>query len=152
MKRLILLLAVCLPAFSQYADYTAFDERNLTAAAGAVTIQQPASPTRTARIRGASIYCSVACTATLEHNTTGATTTAFATSSASPGLAASTILARHTSNVAVGTVVNKYSVSAGETKVIDSTMILQPTAGLSFTLRVATMTGTIRITWQWVEE
>lgn len=148
----VLLLLLSVSCFGQAPTYTAFYESNLTASATALTIQQPATPLRTARIVGAMVYCSAACTITLEHATTGATTTALAGAAVSPGYSAPTILARRDSNVAAGTVVTKYTVGAGETKAIESAMVLQLAANYSMTLRSAVMTGTVRITWVWTEE
>lgn len=151
MRAALALLAVAGIACAQQANYTAYREASLSAAAEAVTIQQPASPTRTAYITGAWIYCSVACVVTLEHSGSAATTTSFTPTAATPGIGASTIMAFHTSNVGSGTVVSKYDLGAGETKSLAMTAVLPMVANSNMTFRIASITGSVRITWMWNE-
>ena len=162
MKTRLLLLAA-LTAFGSFGqDYVLTREVALSAAADAVTIQQPASDaarlvqfgglTATGEMRGAYISCSAECSVTLEHSGTAATATT-ATPSPLPGAPAAKTTAFVASDVGVGTVIGRYTIPASSQHVVGIGVVLSgPGTGKNVTLRVASMTGTVKYTWVYSEE
>lgn len=153
MKKLLLILIFAASAFAQSNVYSVFREESLSSAATALTIQQPSSPSKTATILGAMVYCSVATTVTLEHSGSAASATAVTPDPNTPGSSAATILAYRGSNVGSGTTKAKYACAAGQTIPLDftETSILR-TSGANYTIRVASMTGTVYLFWMWRED
>lgn len=153
MKRLIILFSIAAGAVAQTNVYSVFREESPTGAATALTIQQPASPTKNATILGAYIYCSAACTATLEHTGTPATNTEVTPDPNTPGSPAATIRAFRSSDVGSGTTKNKYAIVAGGYVLLEfNGTQLTRTAAANYTIRIAGMTGTVYLLWMWREE
>jgi hypothetical protein len=160
MKTFILLITLALCAGSSaFADEFRYEkEVSLSAAASAFHIQQPASPSKTAKFTGMSFYCSVACTVTLERNCTSAASTtddssAIAATSPDKTSSVSTMKAYHTSNASTCTTVKTYSIAAGEEKVLEVFgMRLNRTANANVGFRVTSMTGTARAYFQFDED
>lgn len=121
----------------------------LSGASEAVTIQMPANSSDTAAMQTATIYSSVAATFTLERNGSLATTTQ-ATPSEINGGSTGDGRAYYSSNVGSGTTIKTYTLSAGQELPIDLLGVgLKP--GQNVTIRSASMTGSIRIYFQWRE-
>lgn len=153
MKRLALLLLLAASAFAQSNVYSIFREEALSSAATALTIQQPASPSKNATILAAMVYCSAATTVTLEHSGTAASSNEITPDANTPGSTAATIRAFSGSNVGVGTTKAKYSCAAGQTIPLEfSGTALIRTAAANYTLRIASMTGTVYLFWMWRED
>lgn len=145
MKRILLLLALALPAFAQ--EYAATEQVTLAGAAEAFTVQQPATGARQVRFRGAYVACSAACTITLERNGTAATTTSATPAQINPDLASpSKAVAFTGSNVGVGTVIANYGIAAGGFITIDLTgmRFIGNGTGQNLTLRTNSITGTVQ--------
>jgi hypothetical protein len=165
MKRLFALAAlcagVCLAQLRDIHDlaatpfFSTYRTASLSAAAEVVTIHAPTGPSSTGMkvyLVGASVYCSVACTVTLEQAGTAPTTTANAVVQLGQNANhVSAANAYHTSNVGAGTVISTLDLAAGETKGIDLTGITLPYIGATsnFTLRTSAITGTAKILIKW---
>jgi hypothetical protein len=159
MKHIILLLiaAASLPA---QGIYTKVYEKTLAGAAGATTIQQPTSPSKTAHLIGIQLYSSVDATFELEATTaaTGSSTNGVPTTPSYTPV--STVVHYADSNAADNsTNINKYTVPGGTTTGAmfldghgNSTAKLSRTAGQNFTIRSNSITGNIRVTWMWMED
>jgi len=157
MKRIFCLLALILAAgLSLRADeYTLSDTEVLSGTATAITIQQTASVNTNVKVVGVYVYCSVACTVTLERSGTAATTTLTAPVATSPGYAATTLTGYINSNVGAGTVVGQaggYPVAAGSYLALrflgadgSSSVNLRRGAADNFTVKVAAISGTAKL-------
>lgn len=153
MKRLLFLLLFAAGAFAQSNVFSVFREESLSGAATALTIQQPTSPTKNVTILGAYVYCSVACTLTLEHSGSAATTTEMTPDPNTPGSDAATLKAYRSSNAGSGTTKNKFAIAAGGSQGIEfDGASLRRVAGTNYTLRIASITGTVYLFWMWREE
>lgn len=140
--------------------FTFSDTITPSAAAEVLTIQHPANSNKTFRYLSAYIYCSVACTVTLERLGTAATTTKatpVAANPASPTVNVSVANVFTTSNVGIGTVINTYNLAAGAWMSIDlglyirNGMFVSPAGVLdNLSLRSSSISGTItlQITWR----
>lgn len=120
----------------------------------AVTVQQPASPSASVQFELAVVYCSVACTATLSQNGTGATSTTLATKALN-GAPTSSATAWSASNVSGGTTLNVYNIAAGVTLTLDLTkFFLGKGNGVNQNLTITTsgMSGSDSTMIQWVEK
>lgn len=127
----------------------------LIAAAEKLTIQQPVSSSKRVRMLSCTVYCSVACTATLSRDGTAATTTTLAPVPISGYSAATSVSGYHTSNVGAGTTISiPFEVAAGGTMVLDLTGIDLVGDGTAKNFSVATnsITGTAKIQLIWREE
>jgi hypothetical protein len=120
-----------------------------------VTVQQVANGYKTVFFEKAWVYCSAACSFTLEQRGTAATTTAL-TPAALNQSPPSAVAAFSASNVGTGAYVsNAYNVAAGGTFVVDlSYMFLNQNGGTAqnLSIRVSSASGTISTTIQWVEQ
>lgn len=154
MKKLLTLL-LCLAGLGSAQQYVAYKEAALSAAASVVTVQQPAATApRVLRFANATLYCSAACDITLERSGTAATATALTPTPLKPSIPAAKALAFHTSDVGVGTVLNKFSLAAGATLTVDLSAVSFIGTGTTknLTLRTSSITGTARIAIQFSEE
>lgn len=151
MKRLAtLFLLVGLAPAQIWQNYTYEKSTSLSSAAETVTIHLPTGSDKTVKFVGASVYCSVACTFTLERDGTAPTTT-IATPPELNGGTSGSARAYHTSNVGSSTVIKNYTVAAGtEFGILLSEKGL--TAGTNLTIRTSSITGTARIFFQWREQ
>lgn len=125
-------------------------------AAQALTIQNPSS-VKTARMLSAFIYCSVACTVTLERNGATATATALVAgikncNPKNPLIATSVMQAFSGSDVGNGAVMDTFTLTAGSWISIDLSIFDLP-QGLAdnISLRSSSITGTITLTFKWRE-
>ena len=125
-----------------------------SATSDVVTVQQVAGGTKTVFFERAWVYCSAACSFTLEQNGTAATATALAISQLNQS-PPSAVSAYRGSNVGTGVYVsNPYQVAAGATYLLDlSYIFLNQTGGTAtnMSIRVASASGTIETTIQWNE-
>lgn len=153
MKRLVLISLFAASAVAQTNVYSVFREESLSGAATALTIQQPASPSKNITLLGAYAYCSVACTLTLEHTGSAATATEVTPDPNTPGSSAATLRAFRSSNVGSGTTKNKFNIAAGGYLPLEfNGTQLTKTAAANYTLRIASMTGTVYLFWLWRED
>lgn len=135
--------------------FVAEKETVLAGAAEVLTVHLPSTSTRTVAFTEGWVYCSVACTFTLERDGTAPTTTPLTVKKVNANISGDTAasndaLAFHTSNVGASTVLNTYNVPAGGTFPIDlSDKGLLP--GENLTLRTSSITGTARLTLKWKE-
>lgn len=123
---------------------------SLSGAAETVTIHLASNSNRTAKMLAATVYCSVACTATLSRDGTAPTGTAGTVVQLNSTSESSGVQIYHTSDVGAGTTIKTYTLAAGEEKVID---LYEKgiTAGKNLTLATNSITGTARIFFQWRE-
>jgi hypothetical protein len=122
----------------------------LSGAAEVITIQTATTAPRLLHFRGLAIYCSVACDVTLERDGTAATATSFSIVPINQRYPASVAAAYRSSDVGTGTVLSTYSLTAGGLLPLDLTdKYVYP--GENLTLRTSSITGTVRITFQWEE-
>lgn len=143
------LIAAC---HGQTARGTYYYEKEtvLSGTAETVTIHLPTGANRSARFVGATVYCSVACTATLRRDGTAPTGTAASTGKLNAASVASVAAAYHSSDVGAGTTIKTYTLSAGEEKLIDLAD-KGLVAAENLTLATSAITGTARIYFQWRE-
>lgn len=133
--------------------YMAVKETSLSSAAEKITIQQPSPTSRNVSFESADVYCSVACIITIQQNGTAATATSLAVlalNESAPG----TTVAFSSSNVGTGTTGKSYYIPAGGTLVLDlsSIFLLRGGAtGNNFSIGTNSITGTVRIQIQWIE-
>lgn len=126
--------------------YNVIYEGSLSAAAGAVTIQNKTG-SKTTVLRWVSVQCSVACSIYLEKNGTAATSTAVTPTPVNDADAATSPVkfnAYRDSNVGVGTKMSPtYELSAGQILPLDleDMEIKGANDGKNVTLRIASMTG-----------
>jgi hypothetical protein len=154
--KLILALLFTGLCFGQTAYFAAYKATTLSSAVEAVTVQQPASGSKTVRFEGAYIYCSAACVVTLSVDGTAATTTALTpvalARQATP--ATPTATAYHTSNAGSGTTLAAYDIAAGGEKSLEKsglTLFGDGTAR-NFTLKTNSISGSVRILVFWSEQ
>ncbi len=151
MKRLIALsLFVCSLAFAQTRDYVIPYAADLTSTAAIVSVQQPTSSAAgVVRITDVYVYCSAACTFTLERTGTAATATTATVVPINVGQAAARVTAWTASNAGAGTVLGTYALAAGGSKSFPLNLALVGTATVAqpknFTVRTAAVTGTVHI-------
>lgn len=130
-------------------------ETALTAATEKVTIQSVVGTKVT--FESASVYCSVACDVTFYQNGTAATATAVTFGNSvffsMNGVMTPTSTVFSGSNVGSGVTTFKYSIPAGGTFSFDCTKLyMSPSLVGNFTIGISSITGTARITAQWVEQ
>ena len=152
----ILLVAACLMALAQPQAglYCAAKTTALTGAAEVITIQQPATGSRSVAFRGASIYSSVEAALTLERDGTAASSTTLAVVKLNASADTATATAWSSSNVGAGTTLSAYTVPAGGTLVLDlgGIWMLGDGTAKNLTLRTASITGTVKINVCWQEQ
>lgn len=145
---LILLLSSVLSGQGTYGyERTA----SLSGAASVVTIHLLTGASHTVRFQGATVYCSVACTFTLEFNGSAPTGTLAGTTPDLGGTARTPqAKAYHTSDSSGGVTIKTYTVAASTETSIDLSFIgLKATNNL--TIRTSSITGTARTYFQWRE-
>jgi hypothetical protein len=155
---LALLVAVCVLAQTAPSPttrvYSAFYAATPTGGETVLTIQQPATGARDIRFLAASVYCSVACTASLEMNgsaASSATTTATKLDSRAPA-AASVIYAA--SNSTGGTVINQYEIAAGSQVAVEGiglVMGANVASKQNISIRISAISGSANIWIAWLE-
>jgi hypothetical protein len=138
-------------AFGQYRGVYGYQKVSaLTAAAETVTIFLPTTqPGRQVLFVGATVYCSVACTFTVERDGTTPTATAGTAVELNGGMAA-TAIPYHTSNVSTTTTIKNYDVTPTQELSIDL-LDKSLVPGKSLTIRTNAITGTVRIYIHWRE-
>lgn len=147
---LVLIFSASVYAQSVRGQYAYEKETSLTSAAETVTIHLATGSSRTARMVGATAYCSVACTVTLKRDGTAPTATAATATKLNTTTAAAGVVPYYSSDVGTSTTLKTYTLSAGEEKVIDlSDKGLLP--GENLTLVTSSITGTARLFFQWRE-
>lgn len=150
-KLIIAALIMAAPVLAgRRGTYSVERKASLSGAAEVVTVQLPASTNRTARLVGASVYCSVECEFTLERDGSLATTTALTPAKLFSTDATVTAGAYHTSNVGSGTTFARHVVPAGGTLSLDLADVGLK-AGETFTVRTASITGTAIVNVKWEE-
>jgi len=162
MKALLALL-LALPSFGQNQHprsvsevprvYIATCSATLSGAGTACTIQQPATGANNVRLMYAQVYCSVACTVTQERNGTAATATSATVKRVNPDRTdAITAVVYSASDVGVGTAFVDKTLVAGTTVIkLDGVYLLGSGTAKNYTVRVASMTGTVAIAFEWEE-
>ncbi len=167
MKRILLILAA-LPALGQVGpvNYIATTGNvSLSSAATAATLQQPASDAVTVTFPvavngalppvGATVYCSVACVATVSRNcTTAASATAGTVTSVLPNVPAASVTMWTASNASSCTTLRAINIAAGQEYPIDLSAFNLATTGTKSNLHIsiASITGTANITFYPVEQ
>lgn len=148
---MILLLALSLLAQGPRGNYTYQKSTSLSSAAETVTIHLPSSAgSRTVKFVGISIYCSVACTATLARDGTAPTTTAGTVVKLNSTDATASAVPYHTSNVGAGTTIKTYTVPAASEIPIEFDL-KGLKLGENVTLSTNSISGDVRIFFQWQE-
>jgi hypothetical protein len=146
----LIAFAIPLAAQSPVNLHGVYQEVSLTSSAAVVTVQQPASGAREVTFEGAVIYCSVTCIVTLEMNGTAATTTSGTVIKLNTKAPTAKAVVFTSSNVGVGTVIQKYESPAGISKSGLSLGVISGTQQ-NITLRTDSITGTVRILLMWSE-
>jgi hypothetical protein len=153
MKILLLCAAFAVALWGQSPPvYVATRSTTLTAAAEVITVQQPTAVLKVVQFKGVAVTCSVACDITLERDGTAATATALTPVALHRLMPATTVNAYRSSNVAVGTVLATYSITAGGLLALDLSDKFLFGAGENLTIRTSSITGTVQITIQWSEK
>lgn len=161
MRSILLTLVLACSALGQTYSYIATTgDVSLSSATTAATLQQPASggqPVSFPIGAGASVYCSVACTATItvgSSSTGAATTTAGTVNKVSINFPAAIMNFFTASNVSGGTTQGLIHVLAGQTFPIDLSTLNLP-AGIAYarvTISIASITGTANISFYPLEQ
>ena len=156
----LLCLALCAASVANAAPkrlnnkFYVFDNcASLTAAACAVTIQQPASGSQWVDFDYAEIFCSVACVVTISRDGTAATATAATENSLNGGVTA-TAVGFIDSDVGAGTTIRTVNIAAGATRTVDLTgLVLEndDTTTNNLTLQTNAITGDATVYTQWAE-
>jgi hypothetical protein len=167
MKRLLLILALAASAKAQtlYSYVASTGNVSLSAAATAATLQQPAANAATVTFPvavngalspvGATVYCSVACVATIARScTTAASTTAGTVTAVLPNVAAASVTVFTASNASGCTTLRVINIAAGQEYPIDLSAFNLATTGTKSNLHIsiASITGTANITFYPVEQ
>lgn len=168
MKRLLLILAVALPAFAQPVAYIATSgNQSLNSAAYLATLQQPATgganvafPRSTvggSAAPGATVYCSAACVVTIYRNGAAATSTATVPNNVNAGQppAVTNFYAGSNGGTSGATTLGVINVPAGATQQIDLSAVVLGTTGLTttnLTLGIASVTATVNISFYFTEQ
>lgn len=160
MKRLLLFALLALPLAAQQRFSVSTGNAVLSAAATAVTVQQPAlvngnTVAATVTLESATVYCSVACVVTQTQNATAATATVATPVAISPSGPAAIAQAFTASNFSGGTTVPPViNVPAGQTISIDLSRVTLPKggSGVNYTVGISSITGTANITMIWKEQ
>lgn len=150
LRVLFLLLAALAPALA--TDYAFSYSTTVSSAAAVVTLQRDATGGKNPHMLGASLYCSVACTVTLERDGTPATTSldGSATKLWSSGGSTQRAQAYSASNVGTGRVIGRYYICAACTTVVDLSRLYLVSDG-NFTFRSSSISGTAAVNWYWEE-
>lgn len=162
MRLLILALIASTGAFAD-SYFTHIYEKTLSAAAGAVTLQQPAVPLKSGRLIGVQVKSSVAATFTIESSLPATTTASTAISNTQLGdTTKATFLVFDDSNATDATPeINSVDVAAAETKTIlfnpdpltgDSPGKISASPNVAYTVRSNSITGDIKVTLFWSEK
>lgn len=146
-----LLVAALAIAQGPRGNYTYQKSTSLSGAAETVTIHLPSSAgSRTVKFVGASVYCSVACTATLARDGTAPTTTAGTVVKLNSTDSTASAVPYHTSNVGAGTTIKTYTIPAASEIPIEFDL-KGLKLGENVTLSTNSITGDVRIFFQWQE-
>lgn len=163
MKRVIFtLLFACLPAFSQTAyNYVATTGAVvLVAATTAATLQQPANTTSqpiwpvsfpASPAVGASVYCSVPCTASLIIGAGAASTTAGTVNAAVLGSPKASVKFFTASNYSGGTTLVAQPIAAGQVFTFDLGPMKLGGPSSNITIAISSISGTANITFYPIE-
>ena len=127
------------------------ERKSTTDTAEAVTVQIASGSARTARMTGATVYCSVEAEVTVERDGAAATATPLTVLKMNSEDATASATAYHSSDVgAANRTTARHIVAAGGTILLDlSPHILL--AGENITIRTAHASGTVIINVQWTE-
>jgi hypothetical protein len=141
--------AVQLLAQSSRGTFAYEKETALTAASEKVTLAMPTGG-RTAKLIGATVYCSAAATFTLSRDGTAPTGTLATAVKLNTTSASASARVYHTSDAGAGTTIKTYTCAAGSEIGIDL-----PDKGLlaseNISIASNSITGTVRIYFQWRE-
>lgn len=164
MRKLIALFALLAVAAvaqdDRHWEYVAAKTITLSDATGALTIQQPATGSRTVRLISAYVECSVDCTVTVERDGTAATETALTAARISPTNAGGTVPAAkagayHTSDVGEGTdlttALRLLATEQGKTLDLTGIYLVGDGATKNVTLRSSSITGEFSASIRWEE-
>ena len=126
--------------------YNIYKETALSGAAEVITVQQPATGGKCVQFKTLTLYALAAATFTLERDGTGATTTAL-TVIAKGGAPTPAFTAFNSSNVGSGTVLEAFTLVAGQTMVVDLAgyRLCGDGIGKNFTVRTNSLSTTVRI-------
>lgn len=152
-KSLFTALLVAVSVFGADPAYIYTKSSSLSGAAEKVTVQQPAASARNVRFKSASVYCSVACVATLSRDGTAATTTAGTVVALSADYRTAKATVFHTSNAGAGTTIFTQNIAAGATFVFDLSGIEldQSNTARNFSVGTDSITGSVVIAIKWEE-
>jgi type IV secretory pathway TrbL component len=148
-----LFCALAVPALAQVGPYKIF-QRQTAATAAILTVQQPATASKTVIFDKARVYCSAACTFSVERDGTAATTTAGTIAKLTSSLPNATATAWTASNVGSGTQISEtYDLAAGGSLELDISKLRLVGNGtaINVSLRVASASGTITTAISWFE-
>jgi hypothetical protein len=154
MKKLILLLGLASSLSSQDIHYfVASYSSTLAATTDTITIQAPTGMQKDVHFVSAWIYCSAACSFTINRNGAAATTTSFSPNGLNDSYAPQAT-AFKASNVGAGTQIGQpyQIVSAGTYSLDLSKFILTRGANSNLSISIASFTGTWIPSIQWSEQ
>lgn len=155
MKRFLPMLVVllALPLAAQRSSYVYTKTSVLNAATEVITVQMPSDvpPLRAVTFKGVSVYCSAECSFTLERDGSVATATAGTVLGLNRSTPAPVATIYYTSNVGSGTTIGAYTVPAGGTLPIDLTSKRLTNPNENLTVRLASVTATVKINVVWEE-
>lgn len=135
--------------------FSTYKQTTLAGTAEVLTVQHTAAAIRNVRFISGYMYCSVACTITLERSGTAATSTAHTIVNLNPNnlnKRATNSQTYHTSNVGVGTVINTYHIPAGGILTIDLVNFqLNSRIADNLSLRSSAVSGDVALGLVWQE-
>lgn len=158
-KRMLLLSLLALASVNaqdpNIPRFVAFKATTLSGAVEVITIQQPATGGKTIRIESVEVWCSVACTVTLEREGTAATGTTLTPTVVTYGTPSANVF--HTSDVGVGSVITIKEIPALTITpiVFPGGLNLPPfdsdgdASNFNFSVRTNSITGDVKITIVW---
>ncbi len=154
--RLIMLAVLALTAFAQQQNantktYTVFKETSLAAAAEVVTLRVPSNTNKSAFVLDANLYCSVACTVTVESNGTYASGTTITPTKGRTSWPASEMLATYGTSISSTTTRMSFTLAAGEKLPLDFRGTFLTDAADALTFRTNSITGTFSVAIRYEE-
>lgn len=136
------------------AAYAATLQQPATATTSSLPVSFPVSTTGGAPPAGASVYCSVACVATITRNGTAATATAGTVTAVNPTDPVPVVNFFTGSNASGGVTLGIFNIPAGSLQVLDMSAIKMGAGGtaVNLTISIASLTGTVNITFYPLEQ
>ena len=151
---LLLTLVFALPAQTSVPKFRAYREATKSAAAEVITIQLPPRSSKKAEFVELVLFCEASVDVTVELNGGAATSTSFAPALLNLVGVSSIATPYHTSNTSGGSIIDKFSLSGGDTvflKLEDVVLASGMSTPQNLTIRTSSFTGRITTRLTWIE-